>query len=1154
MIRHSRTRALAAALLIGASALAISPQSALAQTADGDNVTRETNRYNMRLMLQVFDGNREFSHNQVAGFARMREGDESWVAVNFGDGAVVIDRGKMLQVGRFRNTSGTEAGMRYNYATRTLTGDGPVAAYHNRYVRPQLGHAPALGRDASWETDLSLRALGFEELPAAPVSIAFSRQYLTYAGKPLVLLRYRVPSFSYRANGRTIVQWGEGAALTDPGFGEVYWNAALHRAVAQQAGASGQPYRLLKTMGAVDDKGAPLIDPRKVPEVAPLLAHFYGPSAKEVLSFAANGQADGTPVNIANRLDVMALSIVEDSANQTGEVTSAYTTGGRGNEQSTGQKLGEALGGLNTAITYADKSSAVLGALDKAINSGTAVDLSPDIIRGLVQLTNDAVGMQPKIEQAFAAAQAAQQRLEDVRKLGPLTSPEIESTTAKLTAAQSRLGAANAEVDYIEMIFEGDKSAPTQQMTDGLRSANAQQDAAQQSYNAAKREYEAALSAAQKARDAQIDKAITEAKALGQKALDLEKSVETTLGTRMKDLTARITALPAPKLHAMVNWLNESSAGKVFAGVTHTLNAMTSAQAITNFYQGTTKDLSGGKLPLTRTYAQSGYGSLGGSVLGLTLDIGSLAANTYSGNVAGVLSDGQAIVLGSVGDIIVSMKGVYDTNMEVARIREEGLRLQQAAFDQARAKRLADLAGMEADLDNIKASLDDLASEGDDEQTKLAKILLAERQANREKAERQRQAEEARLIEEARLENERLYQENLKRPPTQEEWDQFDRDIAEAMKPDYPTAEPPTPEEIAARLQRAEEKRLADAEAAEAIAAAEAQKLADEEAERQRKAGELAQAQEEAKEKREEEKEKLKERWKQAEERGLDISPLEISPFDIQPVTFTPPVWVPPKFDPPVWVPPEFDAPDPMTFDWTNFADDDYPGGNINLAFQYDDMSGKVATDLAPWADWLATQDQRRLERLAKNAGYPNLASALADADNLIRQARDQGYRDWANQAPSCGGTVGCGPSYLERWSMKLATVSLGDILNASRDVFSSGGLTDIGISGNRLAYLLRDHGVEDGDIIDVEITQFGRILYQKQISLTNAGENFNIPLQRGVAGMTVFAVNEGTLQPNTAQVTIDNIVRGEATQQYSLRRGEFATQRIEVGAEKTKP
>src|SRR5690606_31165131 len=126
----------------------------------------------------------------------------------------------------------------------------------------------------------------------------------------------------------------------------------------------------------------------------------------------------------------------------------------------------------------------------------------------------------------------------------------------------------------------------------------------------------------------------------------------------------------------------------------------------------------------------------------------------------------------------------------------------------------------------------------------------------------------------------------------------------------------------------------------------------------------------------------------------------------------------------------------------------------------------------------------RELERLARLIGYPNLASALNDAPNLIRQAQDAGYRNWAMQAPSCGGTVGCGPSYLERWWAKQATVLLGDILADSRDIFSSGGFSDIGISTLNLAYLLRDHAVEDGDIVRVRISQFGQVIYEGQVNL----------------------------------------------------------------------
>lgn len=232
-----------------------------------------------------------------------------------------------------------------------------------------------------------------------------------------------------------------------------------------------------------------------------------------------------------------------------------------------------------------------------------------------------------------------------------------------------------------------------------------------------------------------------------------------------------------------------------------------------------------------------------------------------------------------------------------------------------------------------------------------------------------------------------------------------------------------------------------------------------------------------------------------------------------------------------------------------NSVYDDTDDFFTNNAFTYTDMIGTVATDLSRWADWLATQNERELERLALQAGYPNLASALNDADNIIRQSQDAGYRQWALRPPSCGGYVGCGPSYLERWAMKSSIVALGDILNDSRDIFSTGGFNDIGISGLNLSYLLRDNALEDGDIVRVNIQQFGRTIFEGQVSLTNAGNMFDQGLGRGVASLEIFAVNEGTASPNTAQISIDNVVRGEGTQSYSLRTGETATLRIEAGA-----
>lgn len=220
-----------------------------------------------------------------------------------------------------------------------------------------------------------------------------------------------------------------------------------------------------------------------------------------------------------------------------------------------------------------------------------------------------------------------------------------------------------------------------------------------------------------------------------------------------------------------------------------------------------------------------------------------------------------------------------------------------------------------------------------------------------------------------------------------------------------------------------------------------------------------------------------------------------------------------------------------------------------NNAFTYTSLVGVVETDLSRWEEWLTTQNVRELERLALLAGYPNLASALADAQNIIRQAQDPGYRRWAMQAPSCGGIGGCGPSYLERWHMKTSIVALGDILAASRDIFSTGGFSDIGISGLNLSYLLRDHGAEDGDIVRIRVSQFGHVTYEGQVNLTNAGENFGLLLGRGVASLEIYAVNEGSASPNTAQITVDNVVRGQGTQTYSLNTGQTATLRIEAGA-----
>lgn len=1188
----------AALALCAPAAMLCTAAPAAAQQAAPAPIEEE-NRYTMRLMLQTFDGAREFSHTQAAGFARKRKGDESWVMVNFGDGAVVIDQPGRKKIGNFKNSSAAEAGMRYDYRTKTLAGNSAVAQHHNRFVRPMLGHGPALGADAKWRTSLTLAQLGLSSPAEQHVTIELSRRYFRHGGRDYVLLHYRVPSFTWTGtSGRTVVQWGEGIALTDPGFGQMYWNAALHRAVGQEGGSSGRPYRYAKTMVAVDAKGKPMLDPRDIPEVAAYVDHFYGASNKEVMGFVGEGYADQAPLQLSNLIDVMALSMAEDSANQLGEVTSAYTGGPRGAETvqplpkpaeefanggetpgsfgtepeletlphdmphvlqghgadapaapgaqgqpnageqpaagpsaggggggagGGGGQSGGGGGGGVTAQNVADAVGPTAETVTDATTGGAnTADQVADTLAGLTELTLRAEEVHDDLLIARREYEAA------VQTLGNMPQSEAVTTTMKQStlALKAELTAMNRELaQFEEVFFSAERTSVKPHpslITEYIALKGKAMDASAKLQG---------LYASGEAWDVRVsDKAkslhgIIVAKASTIK--NLESSLEV-LGGRAYTFAKRMKALDPGQYARVMRKILESPYAEKLGKFADFLNKLDIAKAVYNtgsVFAGNT----GGELPLSRDYGE-------GSAKWLGLELASLWGNIASGNVPGFFLDAATTLTTSLSDILIANYGLTKTfqamdDAEWTRIRlETDQRIQR--IDRAVEELEEELAETKEELENF--------DEEAEERRRMAEELLEERRRNREEAERQAEAERQRLIAEARAENERIYQENLKRPPTPEEWAKFNADIAAAMKPDYPTAPPPTPEQVAERLARAAAKRMAEAMEAARLAAEEIARIAAEEAERQRRAEEAARASEEAVAKREQEAEERRRRNEEAAAREL-----EVSEFEIEPVEFDPPEWDPPVWDPPEWVPPEWDPPEPTEIEWTDFDDDDFPNTG-NLAYDFENMSGVVETDLSRWAEWLATQNVRELTRLALNAGYPNLASALADAENIIHYSQDEGYRRWAMQAPSCGGYVGCGPSYLERWAMKSSIVALGDILAQSREIFSTGGFTDIGISGLNLRYLLRDHSLEDGDIVQIRIRQFNRLIYEGRVSLTNAGENFNLQLGRGVASLEIYAENEGYSSPNTAQIRVDNVVRGEGTQTYSLNTGQTATLRIE--------
>jgi hypothetical protein len=1363
-----RLRGSVAALLLGVAIPALA-QQALAQQASPP--TEETNRYQLRLMMQIFDGAREFSHTQMAGFARMRRGDESWVEVDFGNGAVMIDSPGGAEVGSFRNTSKAEIGLRYNYATNTLSGDPKVADFHNRFVRPLLGQGPALGTDGRWTMQLTLVQLGFAGMGTQTLSIELERRYFTHAGKAYVLIHYRIPSFTYDHNGRAVVQWGEGIAVTDPGFGQMFWNAALHRAVRAEPGGSGRPYRFAKTMAMVDAKGKAVIDPRKIGAVAPLVDHFYGTSNNEIMGFieTAPGSGDQTPIGISSALDIMALSLGENSANQLGELTGAYLGSNRGNEtpnpipagltaaaaargpQTIGAGTGSSAlpheaadvsqgrvvsppparpsspastapqqaivgggrGGPATGGTGAGRSTSsqvpesVLLALDSLLNSRRSASgqFSPEVLGQLDQLlgaNRSAISQFPqatlrKLDELLGVGQSASgqfperllQRLDDLLGATPTGAAQIPQAVLRtldnlLNTQRSASGEFPPEVlrqlDQLlganpsvisgfpaatlqkldEMLGVGQSTGsqfpervlqrldellgvtragggggpsgggtgaggggggttppqnpgePTadQRLGTGVGMTSSGTTAASGAIAQAEANAIAQRLQAVAVRGQQISGEIAVASA---RVAELELKIAKTISAAnpgavaeanrlaallpeyatakrlVLDLNARLAryAEESAPLIQQIKGLSPSAAaqvaerfaqspvGRTLNGVAIVMNIYNTGRAVNNLTMAMTGDLSQGTLPLTRS-----YGTVM-SFVAVGFDLASMFGNAFSGNAPGMWSDIVAISTGQFSDFVVLAKGIHDTNRTEREATELGTNLarrqSQQYIEQEQRKRAAYEAEI-ATLDRQIAALDAAPSASDVSRQRLAE-LQSRRDAHQRAEAQRRQADMA----EARRQNEIAYQASLRRPPTAAEWAQFDADIAAAIRPDYPTAPPRTPLSGGGAGPRAippagpTNGNSADPGVDYPTAPARPQPvgggsgtvaggatalpvgstvgatvggqagpplgpigsgsgtLAGSATSRDPIGGSAGRA------------------AGGAVAHTIRGGPLTITPFNLQPVAFHGPTFIPPVWVPPVWVPPAFDPPDPTAIPWTNFDDDDWLHSDPNnLAYQYEDIEGRVETDLSKWAEWLSTQNVRELTRLALSAGYPNLASALADAQNIIRLSQDSGYRRWAMQQPSCGGYVGCGPSFLERWAMKSSIVALGDILNASRSIFSTAGLSDIGISGTSLAYILRDFGVQDGDTVNIKISQFGRTIFtNNNFVLTNAGNNFAINLRPGVASLEIYAVNEGSISPNTAEIKVNNVTRGQATQSYSLSTGETATLRIATDAPK---
>lgn len=1151
----------------------------------------EDDRYLLRVMTDIFDGAEAFSHSQTIGFARSRKDDQSYIQIDYKDGALVKESPYQTAATSFQNTSSPEADFLYDYATHTLSGSNTVGDYFNAFISPLMANNQPLGEDATWSKDIAVSDLGTEGIFEGEFTIEVSRDYFTHNDKDLVVVTYDIPAFSYEsATGLPVVHWARGAALLDANMAELYWNTTLHQAVLGDGIQDAQPYRYAKTIAMMTHDEIPVVNIERIPEAWRVFNALHYETSDEVLPFSTNAISDSSPIKMAMNLDLLGLSLAENSGNQAPLLSGQQTSGSHGNQKSnpptnpTISATTETAGVLNDILnTYTSRGVAVTKAASNSLDiyreistivaedAGALNLIAADMERLNRQLDANSRAFSNLNQAYIDTTQDFVEELKNGQKFETIVPLSVQRTYDQMSVL-------NEEFEGIQRLLDNNLAEPS----DLVRLGQIEQEflAASKLYDQGVANIKPVLVLSDKAKELQqrlawIDKTMAERAVISEK-LAKEVLIYEGLQRRMPvqvvgKIKEKIGILPIDKLSSNAKALLRG-ADVGLTGLSHLNNANTVRVSFVNFVQAAANDQSSGDLSLTRNYGD-------GAVTDLALDLTGLVANALSGDVSGTFSDGAAILGGSLSDLYVSAKGLKDINARNAELAKMNAEMQRTLtamkaqksdretllFEVSKLIAASDLS--EAEKDRLFAELENInvMQDGDFERLTALGTYARDNTSTqteqdaydaqaRENLERQRKyraelRQQREAQEEARIEGlANIKAENERRRKANEGFQDAVNDR------DYPVTDPNDVPKPPAEF----EDPFGDLDSTETISTVE-DILTDPTLQNvwvdPYTDFDLDEYQRLAMEQRTKDREAWLESLRK-DPKG-DLIGANVRQYEENGVThyvFTSVDWNAPTFDMPDWVPPTID---PVTFSgvdfsgfgWSTFDEDDgLPRGFSNLAVDYDGLSGTVKTDTSDWDEWIDRVGRRQLERLAKQAGYPNLASALNDWQNLFKNANDPDWVRWAMNAPSCAGYGGCGPQYQGRWTMKLSQLELGRLISDSRDVFSSAGLSDIAIFGFDLSYVLRDFGLEDGDLVEVVVSQFGRELLRREVSLLNAGTDFNIRLNPGVASVEITALNEGAISPNTAEVTINNVAEGDGEQQYSLLTGGQATLRVESG------
>lgn len=971
---------------------AVTPTPVTTATRDLGNGISE-NRYFMMFMTQTFDGTFERSHAQKAGFSRLRNADESWVQIDYGDGALVIREpgsrfsAPQLDVGRFVNTTPKDVAIAYDYRTNSMRGNSRTSAYHNTYIRPLMAGMPPLGSNVAWTVTLSAENLGVGTAWSDNFKMEVKRTYFTYADTPYVILEYTVPEFVYgNAIGEKVTHRARGVALADPAMGQIYWNTSLQTATVADATGRPRPYRYARTGFAMDGKAQPMLDITQIPELKSYLDEFYGAAATAPLPIAGAETSDQTPLEMASKIDIAGFTLGENSANQIGEMIGTHAAG--------------------------DTGAVVGGGIDYEINNV----IQPAL--GAISVATGIV-LERNIQQILDAAGRAVGQIEALRVQATAVQAESRAISTALTAQNLRIAALTEKI--YQQVVNGESYANAMKTMTELDVAR---------FNAGQlmsKLRDVAL------RVGTVDLAIAK----------LQNSI-----VNVADDIARVAVSPAAREGSVANALIKLN---TMLSAQKALSAAFNGIGLAANLAGITKNMAllasfdphqAGDLSLNGNY--SGWGLIAEPALFMLATAGDFA----SGNVTATVLDLANFVGGRFGDVYMSWQAARAANVDaqIAFMEEVRTGLRSAAQNRR------NIDGLIAATGNLGSRIDTLRQEAStnaaqsyrpggvndpnwsdprfDPRTHLPiPSYWAYLKANSPNTLRQLGIDPDAPV--GGWPNGVRPQD---RPRTQTA-----QQTAQPRQPggaNYPTRDPSavTPAPTPPRQPTLEE-----------IAAGGSTRPA-----RTPPVPYTPQPRPPARDDRlyTDENPITRTATSPFDVRPVTFDPVTSEPVAWTPVTWTPPTWEPPTWEPPVWTPPRYDAPRASDIPWTDLdSGRNWPRLGGNMAFDYGDMSGEVATDLSAYEGWLRTQNETYLEQLARTAGYPNLASALRDSASLLRKANDPAFYTWAWSPPAVSGAIGIQFSEGQH-EMGRAAYMLGDLLKLSGLFNAEGELNVAGEDG----------------------------------------------------------------------------------------------------------